>query len=108
MADDVTQLGGVVLTRHPVTGLTVRTESIAVQTSQGELSAMRVLTCAGLHSDRVAGLSGAPEEPRIVPFRGDYWQLRPDRRHLARNLIYPVPDPEIPVPGRALHPPDRR
>ena len=99
MADDVAQLGGVILTGHPVTGLTVRTESIAVQTSQGELTATRVLTCAGLQSDRVAGLSGAPEEPRIVPFRGDYWQLRPDRRHLARNLIYPVPDPKFPFLG---------
>jgi L-2-hydroxyglutarate oxidase LhgO len=99
MADDVAQLGGVMLTGHPVTSLTVRTESIAVQTSQGELTATRVLTCAGLQSDRVAGLSGAPAEPRIVPFRGDYWQLRPDRRHLARNLIYPVPDPKFPFLG---------
>jgi L-2-hydroxyglutarate oxidase len=99
MADDVTQSGGVMLTGRPVTGLTVRTESIAIQTSHGELTAARVLTCAGLHSDRVAGLSGAPEEPRIVPFRGDYWQLRPDRRHLAHNLIYPVPDPKFPFLG---------
>jgi (S)-2-hydroxyglutarate dehydrogenase len=99
MADDVTQFGGVILTGHPATGLIVRTESITVQTSQGELTAARVLTCAGLHSDRVAGLSGAPEEPRIVPFRGDYWQLRPGRRHLARNLIYPVPDPKFPFLG---------
>jgi L-2-hydroxyglutarate oxidase LhgO len=47
----------------------------------------------------VAALSGAPAEPQIVPFRGDYWQLRPDRRHLARNLIYPVPDPKFPFLG---------
>ena len=99
MADDVEKLGGVIMTGRPVTGLTVRAESIGVRTGLGELTASRVLTCAGLHSDRVAGLSGAPEEPRIVPFRGDYWQLRPDRRHLARNLIYPVPDPKFPFLG---------
>jgi L-2-hydroxyglutarate oxidase len=99
MAGDVTRAGGVILTGRLVTGLTVRAASILVRTSQGELTATRVLTCAGLHSDRVAGLSGAPQEPRIVPFRGDYWQLRPERRHLARNLIYPVPDPKFPFLG---------
>ncbi|MDQ3809351.1 MAG: FAD-dependent oxidoreductase, partial [Chloroflexota bacterium] len=55
--------------------------------------------CAGLHADRVARLTGAPADPRIVPFRGDYWVLRPDRRYLARNLIYPVPDPSFPFLG---------
>jgi L-2-hydroxyglutarate oxidase LhgO len=99
IAGDVTRLGGVILTGHLVVGLVVRTESISVMTDQDEFTATRVLTCAGLYSDRVAMLSGAPEEPRIVPFRGDYWQLRPERRHLARNLIYPVPDPKFPFLG---------
>jgi L-2-hydroxyglutarate oxidase len=99
LAGDVTRLGGVILTGHRVVGLTVRPGSISVRTGRGEFTAGRVLTCAGLHSDRVAMLSGAPEEPRIVPFRGDYWQLRPERRHLARNLIYPVPDPKFPFLG---------
>jgi L-2-hydroxyglutarate oxidase LhgO len=99
MASDVTRLGGVILTGQLVVGLTSHAGSIRVRTGQGEFTAGRVLTCAGLHSDQVAGLSGAPEEPRIVPFRGDYWQLRPERRHLARNLIYPVPDPKFPFLG---------
>jgi L-2-hydroxyglutarate oxidase LhgO len=99
IAGEVTQLGGEIRTGHPVTGLTVRAGSISVVTGQGEFTATRVLTCAGLQSDRVAVLSGAPEEPRIVPFRGDYWQLRPEWRHLARNLIYPVPDPKFPFLG---------
>src|SRR5215468_4902807 len=64
MASEVTRLGGVVLTGHTVVGLTVRAGSILVRTGQGEFTAARVLTCAGLHSDRVAQLSGAPEEPR--------------------------------------------
>lgn len=99
IAGDVTRLGGEILTGHPVVGLTARAGSISVMTGQGEFTATRVLTCAGLQSDRVAMLSGAPEEPRIVPFRGDYWQLRPQWRHLARNLIYPVPDPKFPFLG---------
>ena len=65
----------------------------------GEVEAQHVIACAGLHADRVARLSGAPRDPRIVPFRGDYWVLRPDRRDLARNLIYPVPDPSFPFLG---------
>jgi L-2-hydroxyglutarate oxidase LhgO len=99
IAGDVTRLGGEIRTGHPVVGLTVRAGSISVMTGRGEFTATRVLTCAGLYSDRVAMLSGAPEEPRIVPFRGDYWQLRPQWRHLARNLIYPVPDPKFPFLG---------
>ena len=99
IAGDVTRLGGEIRTGHPVVGLTARAGSITVMTGRGAFTATRVLTCAGLHSDRVAMLSGAPEEPRIVPFRGDYWQLRPEWRHLARNLIYPVPDPKFPFLG---------
>ena len=99
LATDVTGRGGTILTGREVTGLTMKNGSIVVAAEGGELIAARVLTCAGLHSDRVAALSGAPAEPRIVPFRGDYWQLRPDRRHLARNLIYPVPDPKFPFLG---------
>ena len=58
-----------------------------------------VVVCAGLQADRVAALSGAGPEPRIVPFRGDYLLLRPERRHLVRGLVYPVPDPEFPFLG---------
>jgi (S)-2-hydroxyglutarate dehydrogenase len=99
LAADVTRRGGTILTGREVTGLTARNGSILVSAHGGDLTAARVLTCAGLHSDRVAALSGAPAEPRIVPFRGDYWQLRPDRRHLAHNLIYPVPDSRFPFLG---------
>jgi L-2-hydroxyglutarate oxidase LhgO len=72
---------------------------VLLQTSAGDVEARRVIACAGLYADRVARLTGGPPEPRIVPFRGDYWILRPERRHLARNLIYPVPDPEFPFLG---------
>jgi L-2-hydroxyglutarate oxidase LhgO len=59
----------------------------------------RVIVCAGLQADRLAVASGEPAEPRIVPFRGEYWQLRADRSHLIRGLIYPVPEPALPFLG---------
>ena len=58
-----------------------------------------VVVCAGLHADRLAVASGEPAEPRIVPVRGEYWQLRPERAGLVRGLIYPVPDPALPFLG---------
>ena len=58
-----------------------------------------VVTCAGLHSDRVAALTGRARVSRIVPFRGEYFLLRPERQYLVRNLIYPVPDPRLPFLG---------
>jgi (S)-2-hydroxyglutarate dehydrogenase len=63
------------------------------------LVADRVIVCAGLHADRLARASGEPAEPRIVPFRGEYWKLRPERARLVRGLIYPVPDPALPFLG---------
>lgn len=98
-ADDVRQAGGEVLPRHGVIGIEPRSDGVVLQTRGGELQGRHVVGCAGLYADRLARLSGAPVEPRIVPFRGDYWVLRPDRRHLARHLIYPVPDPAFPFLG---------
>lgn len=99
LAADVRSLGGEVSTGRAVTGVVQRGDSVYLETTAGEVVADRVLTCAGLHSDTVARLSGGAGEPRIIPFRGDYWQLRPERRGLARNLIYPVPDPAFPFLG---------
>ena len=98
-ADDVRASGGEVLPGFGVDAIQVRPDGVVLQTPAGEVEAKHVVACAGLHADRVAQLSGAPRDPRIVPFRGDYWVLRPDRRDLARNLIYPVPDPAFPFLG---------
>ena len=65
----------------------------------GDYACDRIVTCAGLHSDRVAALTGRPREVRIVPFRGEYYKIRPERQYLVRNLIYPVPDPKFPFLG---------
>lgn len=70
-----------------------------VATAAGEFRADFVVNCAGLHCDRVAALAGEPRRTRIVPFRGEYYQIRRERAHLVKHLIYPVPDPTFPFLG---------
>jgi (S)-2-hydroxyglutarate dehydrogenase len=70
-----------------------------VETPTSEFTGDFVINCAGLHCDRVAELAGERREVRIVPFRGEYYTIRPERQHLVRNLIYPVPDPRFPFLG---------
>jgi L-2-hydroxyglutarate oxidase len=72
---------------------------IALTHSLGETRARFAVTCAGLWSDRLAVRAGADPDPRVVPFRGAYLRLRPERRDLVRGLIYPVPDPRLPFLG---------
>ena len=96
---DVREAGGEVHTGVDVRALRRVADRVVVETSARDLEARRVVTCAGLQADRLASLSGGAREPRIVPFRGDYWQLRPEARRLCRNLIYPVPDPGFPFLG---------
>jgi len=72
---------------------------VRVATPQGVVTADALVNCAGLHSDRVARLAGLRPKATIVPFRGEYYELRPERRHLVRGLIYPVPDPTLPFLG---------
>src|SRR5262245_12365393 len=81
--------------------MTVKENSptIALETAAGEFIADYVVTCAGLQSDRVAKLTGIQPEAQIVPFRGEYFELKHDAQHLCRNLIYPVPDPSFPFLG---------
>jgi (S)-2-hydroxyglutarate dehydrogenase len=96
---DVRDAGGEVHTGRRLTGLRSLADRVVLETPAGELEARWVVTCAGLQADRVAALSGGAREPRVVAFRGDYWQLRHGARHLCRNLIYPVPDPAFPFLG---------
>jgi|GEM_PF-4483007 len=72
---------------------------MVLQNTAGDLEARCVVNCAGLHCDRVAKLGGTRSNARIVPFRGEYYELNPDVRHWCRNLIYPVPDPKFPFLG---------
>ena len=105
LAREIGLLGGAVRVNSPVralrrsgrvdgTGWTVETAGTA-----GTLEADVLVNCAGLHSDRVAALAGERQPLRIVPFRGEYYKLRPEREYLVRHLIYPVPDPAFPFLG---------
>jgi len=98
-AEDVQSMGGEIRTRHRVTAIRRVGGVTRLRTTGGDVEARLVVACAGLHADRVAALTGAPRTPRIVPFRGDYYILRPERRHLVRGNIYPVPDPSFPFLG---------
>ncbi len=100
-ADEVRAMGGLIETSRTVTSMTQRGDEMVVATSAGDLVARRVIACAGLWADRVAAMTGEDraEAPRIVPFRGDYYTLTPDARHLVKGLIYPVPDPRFPFLG---------
>jgi L-2-hydroxyglutarate oxidase len=93
---------GIVATGCGVSGIAPGRDSISVHHSRGTTRGRAVVTCAGAWSDRLAVACGAPEEPRIVPFRGAYLRLRPERRELVRANIYPVPDPDLPFLGMHL------
>jgi L-2-hydroxyglutarate oxidase len=101
LADDVRDRGGRIHCSREVTGLVEHGSEVAIRTVTGELLAGGVIACAGLQSDRVAALTGRADGPipRIVPFRGDYYTLRPEARHLVHGLLYPVPDPRFPFLG---------
>jgi 2-hydroxyglutarate dehydrogenase len=91
--------GAVVATGCAVGGFDRRNGRTRISHALGETSARHVVVCAGAWADRLAVAAGADPDPRIVPFRGGYLKLRPERRHLVRSLIYPVPDPELPFLG---------
>jgi L-2-hydroxyglutarate oxidase LhgO len=84
-----------------VTGIRAQVGGVVVSGRPGSepVVADRIVLCAGLQSDRVARAASIEDGPMIVPFRGEYWRLRPDRSHLVRGLIYPVPDPRYPFLG---------
>ena len=99
MARRLVRLGGEVRTGHRVASIVRDGGSFVIGTAAGEIRASRLVNCAGLQSDRVARLAGLQPGVRIVPFRGEYYVLRADRRDLVRGLIYPVPDPALPFLG---------
>ncbi|MGH2347085.1 MAG: L-2-hydroxyglutarate oxidase [Chloroflexota bacterium] len=94
----VREKGGVILTNHEVTGI-IKGSPVVLETTGGDMEADYLITCAGLQSDRLARKTGAPDNLRIVPFRGDYYTLKPEKAYLCRSLIYPVPDPAFPFLG---------
>lgn len=99
LAAEIAAAGAEIVTGCGVTALNERGSEVVVEHERGQTVAGRVIACAGAWSDRLARTSGAPADPRIVPFRGAYMRLRPERRGLLNGLVYPVPNPELPFLG---------
>ncbi|MCB0998887.1 MAG: L-2-hydroxyglutarate oxidase [Acidimicrobiales bacterium] len=100
--DDLRAGGADVVLGAEVIGVSDRAGELVIQTTQGDVSATRVVNCGGLHADRIARMFGGDDAARgmmIVPFRGEYFELAPARSHLVKALIYPVPDPRFPFLG---------
>lgn len=98
-AEIIRERGGEVRTSAGVIAIRNDGDGLVAATTAGDFRARYLINCAGLHSDRVARMTGAGEDLHIVPFRGEYYELVPERRHLVRTLIYPVPDPRFPFLG---------
>jgi len=98
-ADIFTEAGGTVKLESEVTSFQKDGNGTVIETTGGEVSTRHLINCAGLHSDRIARLAGQTPAVAIVPFRGEYYDLVPERQWLVRALIYPVPDPRFPFLG---------
>ena len=96
---EIEEAGGELRTGTAVVALADRSGRVRVSTTAGDIEADRLVNCAGLRCDQVAALAGSADGYRIVPFRGEYYELAPERSHLVNNLIYPVPDPSFPFLG---------
>ena len=98
-AEIITARGETILTSTEVTGIKRHGDEITVETSRGAFSGKSFINCAGLFSDRISRMAGDDPQVMIVPFRGEYYDLIPERSSLVRSLIYPVPDPRFPFLG---------
>jgi (S)-2-hydroxyglutarate dehydrogenase len=99
LGDLIQQGGGEVRLGARVTRLVPNGDGWVAQSSLGEFTAKRVITCAGLLSDRLVKAAGQRSPAKIIPFRGEYFKIRKDRQFLVKHLIYPVPDPKFPFLG---------
>ena len=93
------KVNGRVVTAARVRRLRKTRDGWVAETTAGDFESQMAVNCAGLHSDRVAAMGGVRRDMRIVPFRGEYYKIKPERQYLVRNLIYPVPDPKFPFLG---------
>ncbi len=99
LVNEIQQRGGSIVTSAQVRRMRRRESTWVLETPKGAFETDFVINCAGLHCDRVSQLAGEKRAVRIVPFRGEYYKIRPERQSLVRNLIYPVPDPKFPFLG---------
>jgi len=99
MADVIVKNGGEIRLGEAVTGVAESDAEIVVETNKGEVIARTLIVCAGLQGDRMAMMAGIDIDFRVLPFRGEYYQVAASRGELVKHLIYPVPDPSLPFLG---------
>jgi len=92
-------LGGEIITGSKVIGITQYQSSVITQTTINDIESKLIVNCAGLYSDKIARMTGAEVDIKIIPFRGEYYKLKKEKETLVNNLIYPVPDPSFPFLG---------
>lgn len=97
--DEIRAAGGEIRLGAEVLGIRESDSEIAVETEAGDVTARTLIVCAGLQGDRMAMLAGLDIDFRVLPFRGEYYQVSPERGELVNHLIYPVPDPSLPFLG---------
>jgi L-2-hydroxyglutarate oxidase len=99
LAELVQQAGGEIYLNHKAEDIISEGGTTRVITPAKAFSTRKLINCAGLYCDKVAEMAGEESDTRIIPFRGEYFMLRPEKRYLVKNLIYPVPDPNFPFLG---------
>ncbi len=95
----VEEKGGGILLHTRLLGIERDSGGLVLETTQGAIRTKNLINCGGLHSDRIARMCGVSPGVKIVPFRGEYYELAPKRRHLVNHLVYPVPNPQFPFLG---------
>jgi len=95
----IEQAGGEFVFSEKVMSVSAIANTVTIETEKQSYTAKQAVTCAGLQSDRVASYTDATNDLRIIPFRGEYYKLKPEKEYLVKNLIYPVPDPKFPFLG---------
>ena len=98
-ADIIRGNSGEIMLQTKVEKIHEKSDHVTIETSRGTLQTRMLINCAGLHSDRVAAAAGYKTDMKIVPFRGEYFKLIPEKRYLVKHLIYPVPNPKFPFLG---------
>lgn len=99
MARELMERGAEIVTGAKVQGIVGSDSALHLETTRGDFRARHLVNCGGLYADAILNMTGVRSDVKIVPFRGEYYTLRPESRHLVRGLIYPVPDPRFPFLG---------
>ncbi|WP_284947996.1 L-2-hydroxyglutarate oxidase [Acidisoma cladoniae] len=104
MAEDLRAAGGVIELDTRVDGIAEDADGVTIRAGERHWVARKLVVCAGLQSDRLARLAGLPITHQVIPFRGEYYLVRPEKSGILRHMIYPVPDPDLPFLGIHLTP----